>query len=89
MIAKTSQRRGKMKDRKLSEQCEEVLAYMKEHGSITPAEAIDMGIYRLSGRIYDLKDRGYAITTTMTEGKNRHGKRTRFAKYRLAEKEGV
>ena len=40
----------------------QVLEYMKEHGSITSLEAIRaFGCTRLSGRIFDLKRRGYNI----------------------------
>lgn len=42
-----------------------VLAYMKEHGSITPLEALDeFGCYRLGARIWDLRHAGYSIKTT-------------------------
>lgn len=43
-------------------QCERVLRHMKDHGSITSAEAItEYGIYRLASRISDLKSKGVAI----------------------------
>lgn len=43
-------------------QCEKVLEYMKEFGSITPIEAMqDIGCMRLAARIADLVDQGYAI----------------------------
>lgn len=72
-----------MKERKLSKQCEKVLAYMKQHGGITQAEAIELSVYRLSGRIFDLRARGFRITSTNTEGVNKDGERVHFATYRL------
>lgn len=36
-----------------STQCALVLAYMREHGGITPAEALLFHCYRSSARIYD------------------------------------
>lgn len=37
-------------------QCEKIIRYMKDFGSITTMQAFqDLGITRLSGRIYDLK----------------------------------
>lgn len=76
-----------MKQRKLNSHCNKVLDYIKAHGSITQAEAYEMGIYRLSGRIFDLRHRGYDIISVMTDGVNRDGERVKFASYRLAEKE--
>ena len=63
-----------------------VLCYLKEFGSITPLDALrDLGIFRLGARIFDLRERGYMVTTEMVEVKNRWGEFTRIAKYRLEE----
>lgn len=63
----------------------QVLDYMKEHGSITSLEAIRaFGCTRFSGRIFDLKRRGYNIEKTMEEVPTRDGT-TRVAVYRLGE----
>ena len=68
--------------------CERVLEYMLQHGSITQNEATDhLACTRLSGRIYDLKHRGYSIGKLMVDGKNRFGDPTRFARYFLQEQE--
>lgn len=54
--------------------------------SITSMEAFKKyGMTRLSGIIFVLRQRGYNIDTIMLEGKNRFGKDTRYAKYRLNE----
>ncbi len=65
-------------------QCERVLKYMRDFGSIDPKQAIgDLGVYRLGARVYDLKKRGYKIRRRMVTAKNRYGEPVRFAEYRL------
>ncbi len=65
-------------------QCERVLRHMKDHGSITSAEAItEYGVYRLASRISDLKSKGVAIKKETVSGKNRYGESTSFARYSL------
>lgn len=67
-------------------QCDRVLEYMREFGSITPLEAIrDIGCMRLASRIADLRERGFAIGRRMKTSKNRYGKLTSFAEYYLEE----
>ena len=67
-------------------QAQLVLDYMKEFGSITPLEAIqDLGVYRLSARISDLKKKGFAIQTKMEKVPNRRQKTSKIARYSLAE----
>lgn len=67
-------------------QCERIVQYIEQFGSITPAEAInDLGCYRLASRICDLKRRGYPIHTEMITVKNRMGERCRVARYSLCE----
>lgn len=64
-------------------QCELVLEYMREHGSITARQAAnELGVQRLAARIGDLRKQGYFIRRTMVTGKNRYGKRVSFAEYR-------
>lgn len=65
-------------------QDERVLNYMKQFGGITTQEAfIDLGVTRLSAKIYNLKKRGYKITSEYKTGKNRFGETTYFKKYML------
>lgn len=67
-------------------QCEEILEYMREYGSITPFDAIrDIGCMRLASRIADLKRRGVKIKKTTARGRNRKGKPVHYAKYELME----
>lgn len=45
-------------------QRENILKYIQEHGSITPMEAwTEFGCYRLSGRIFELRQQGWNINT--------------------------
>lgn len=63
-------------------QCEEVARYMSEYGSITTREAfLNLGITRLSARIYELKEAGYAIKTERVKVKNRFGEPCTVTRY--------
>ncbi len=67
-------------------QCERILKYMNEHGSITTLEAfIDMGITRLSGRIHDLRQKGYNIKSEWIDVTNRYGETVTCCKYYIAD----
>ena len=67
-------------------QCERVLKYMHDFGSINPAQAMDdLGVMRLAARISDLKEEGHNITTKRVKKKNRYGEPVSFAEYRLEE----
>ncbi len=62
------------------------MTQVREIGVITPMEAMaQYGIMRLGARIWDLKNQGYNIETTMVRGKNRFGEATCWASYRLEE----
>lgn len=63
-----------------------VYAYMREHGSITPIEALnELGCMRLGARIWELKhDLGLNIKTTEEKAVNRYGKTVRYARYVLS-----
>lgn len=69
-------------------QAQLILEYMDEFGSITPLEAMrDIGCYRLSARIADLKKKGYIIKTESVSVPNRRGKHSNVARYSLAVRE--
>lgn len=69
-------------------QCERVLQYMQDFGSINPLQALgDLGIMRLGARIYDLKKEGHGICRRMVAGKNRYGETVNYAEYRLEQDE--
>lgn len=65
-------------------QCERLVAYMRDYGSITSAEAMsELGIMRLASRIADLKEMGMQIEARMVKGVNRFGQPTHFTRYSL------
>ena len=77
-------------------QCERILKYLDEHGSITRAEAMsECGIANFTARVSDLRRDGVALDVvlvfflyryveTVTQ-KNRYGEVVRFARYRRKE----
>lgn len=65
-------------------QCEKILDYMKEHGSITGMEAIGLGVMNYKGRLFDLRRLGVAIETKMETHTNKAGERKTYARYYLA-----
>ena len=65
-------------------QCEQLLDYMKSHGSVTGMESIDMGVMNYKGRINDLRKLGFAIETKMETRTNEKGEKKTYARYYLA-----
>ena len=67
-------------------QCQQILDYLRQFGSITQLEALrDIGCMRLASRISDLRYQGYAIGRRMKTSKNRYGDSVSFAEYYLEE----
>lgn len=63
-------------------QVERVEKYMIDFGSITQLEAMrDLGIMRLSARIWDLKHEGKQIKTVLEKAKNRYGEPVHYFRY--------
>ena len=61
-----------------------LLDYLLEHGSITGMECVnDLGVMNYKGRIADLRKQGYIIDTEWEDGKNRYGRKVRYARYVL------
>lgn len=66
-----------------------ILEYIQRYGSITPMDAMRMGIMRLAARVYDInnsmdpKYRGVHIVADMDEELNMDGEVVKFARYRL------
>ena len=65
-------------------QCERLLRHLKQGNSITPLESWkELGIYRLSARIWDLKHMGYDIRQELVEVKSAWGDTARVARYSM------
>ena len=65
-------------------QCDKVLEYMRQFGSITKFEALaDIGCKNLAHRISDLRQQGYAIGRRTKYGMNRYLEVVRFSEYYL------
>ena len=74
-----------MREQKEMTQNELILEYLMKHGSITQAEAASrLGCFRLSARIYDLKQLGHRFTRINESGLNRFGTRETHARYFLS-----
>ena len=59
-----------------------VMLHLIEEGSITSWEAIQLyGATRLSAIIFNLRNRGMNIETTMIEFTDRFGSKAQYAKY--------
>jgi hypothetical protein len=70
-----------MENSKLT-QNERVLAYMREHGSITHFQAAQsLGVQRLASRISDLRRMGIDIVSKWVVVKNRFGEDCRVKAY--------
>lgn len=54
-------------------QCNAIVRYMNENGSITALEAMmQLGVGRLAARIHDLREKGYNILTTRSGTKSNY-----------------
>lgn len=65
-------------------QVQRVIEHIREHGSITPFEAFDLGITRLAACVYDMRQNGIPVVTETVESVNRYGDPVRFARYKIA-----
>lgn len=67
-------------------QNEKIRMYMRDHGSITPMDAMrEFGIMRLASRISEMRKDGESITKTTVKDKNRYGDTVHYAKYSYSE----
>ena len=64
-------------------QCEVVLDYIGEHGSITQRDAYRLGIYRLASRVSDLKRAGFPIKGKTEVVVNVDGSKSHISRYYL------
>lgn len=64
-------------------QGERIIAYMDEHGTITPFEAFtELGITKLATRISELRRGGEKIEKRYVTGTNRFGEKIQYMEYR-------
>lgn len=62
-------------------QCQIVLKHLIDHGYITQLIATNYGVRRLASRIYDLKDAGVVLDSTI----QRDDSGTKYARYTMTE----
>ena len=61
-----------------------VLNYMLDFGSISSFEAFkDLGVTRISARIFELRKRGYFIENEWEHTTNRYGDKVKYVRYTL------
>lgn len=65
-------------------QCDDIMKYMRDHGSITQGEASrEIGCTRLAARIADLERKGNNILHETLTVKNRYGKKVQIKSYSI------
>lgn len=63
-------------------QKERIVKYISDFGSITQLDALkDLGIMRLSARIWDIRHDGMRIKATTEKAKNRYGEPVHYHRY--------
>ena len=67
-------------------QCEQIIEYLNQFGSITPMQAFaDLGITKLATRVSEMRRDGREFKIETVKSTNRFGKTVRYAKYSLKE----
>jgi len=75
-----------IEENKRPTQCDRILNYLNDFGSITQFEALrDLGIMRLASRVSEMRKNGINVNGEMYEVKNRYDEVCRIKKYRLGE----
>lgn len=65
-------------------QQERLTEYLEKHGTIDPLKAwTQLGIYRLADTVFNLRKKGYAITTANKKVKNKFKEVCVVAEYKL------
>lgn len=65
-------------------QTKQIYDYMVKHGSITALDAVKLGCYRLSARIWELKNNeGIRIVSSIERVEKADGTKTNVARYSL------
>ena len=72
------------KERTKQTQCERIIQYIKDFGSITNREAsFDLGVLNFGARMSNLRRQGYKFDVTVERGKNRYGEICTYNRYTL------
>lgn len=67
-------------------QCQRIIDYIKQFGSITTMDAFsELGCTRLGSRIHDLRKEGYIIHSKSETRKNRFGELVHYKRYYINE----
>lgn len=67
-------------------QCEKILNFLEENGTITQREALRYcGVMRLASRVHDLRKSGYNIISETITVVNRDESTSSVARYRLGD----
>lgn len=65
-------------------QKQKVFRHLNQIGPLTPVQAFfDYSIMRLAAIVFDLKDDGYDIETTILKSENKFGEPVHYAQYTL------
>jgi len=65
-------------------QKQKVFRHLNQIGPLTPVQAFfDYSIMRLAAIVFDLKDDGYDIKTTILKSENKFGEPVNYAQYTL------
>jgi len=71
----------------MATQCERIIDYMEQFGSISPMEAFaDLGVMRLASRICDIQKSGTPIDREMVYTNNRYGERVHYMRYSIGDR---
>ena len=72
------------KERTKQTQCERIIQYIKDFGSINNREAsYDLGILNFGARMSDLRKQGIELVATVERSKNRYGEICTYNRYTL------
>lgn len=58
-----------------------ILDYIDKHGEITQRDAVRLGCYRLSARVFDLRSKGIFLKCETRSVKNADGSRSNIGVY--------
>jgi len=75
-----------MEQHRRPNQCQRIISYLMQFGSITALEALqDLGVFRLGTRIAELRHKlGYNIVGKWQPIKNRYGEKVKIMRYSIA-----